>query len=75
ALMAKYTGPKKFMAWGMAAVIKNKKPRGPAAKKAAAKKAAEKKGPSTKKKNGPRPSRPAGNLMDSEGFAPIKRKK
>ncbi|WP_353296111.1 DEAD/DEAH box helicase [Thalassolituus maritimus] len=76
-LKAKYTGPKKVKASGKAAGTKKKKPRGPAAKKAAAKKATERKGPSEKKRNGPRPSRPkdTGNLMDSDGFAPIKRKK
>jgi hypothetical protein len=36
----------------------------------------EKKKVSAKKANGPRPSRPKpSNLMDSKGFAPIKKKK
>ena len=79
-LKAAYKGPKKLKASGKAAgpkkkkagAGKNKRPALEAARKAAAKKA------SAKKANGPRPSRPKdkdSNLMDSEGFAPIKRKK
>nr|WP_246624868.1 DEAD/DEAH box helicase [Oceanobacter mangrovi] len=69
-----YKGPKKLKASGKAAstVKRKKKPTGKAAAKA--------KGASDKKRNGPRPSRPKtaadrGNLMDGEGFAPIRRKK
>ncbi|MEK9712828.1 MAG: DEAD/DEAH box helicase [Thalassolituus sp.] len=71
-LKGNYTGPKKLKASGKAAGVKKKKPADKKGKKPAAKK-----GPSAKKKAGPRPSRPksSGNLMDSEGFAPIKRKK
>ena len=78
-LEGSYKGPKKVKASGKAAGGKKKpKPKGAAAKKAAAKKTAAR---SDKKKLGPRPSRPKareenkGTLMDSEGFAPIKKKK
>ena len=66
-----YKGPKKVKASGKAAGTKKK----PKSRASAAK------GRSVKKKAGPRPSRPKekaenrGNLMDSEGFAPIKKKK
>jgi len=69
-LEGSYKGPKKVKASGKAAGTK-KKPKSKTAVKAK----------STKKKTGPRPSRPKakeenkGNLMDSEGFAPIKKKK
>lgn len=77
-LKAVYKGPKKLKASGKASgpkkkkagAGKNKRPALEAARKTAAKKA------SAKKANGPRPSRPKdNNLMDNEGFAPIKRKK
>ncbi len=69
-LEGSYKGPKKVKASGKAAGVK-KKPKSKTAVKAK----------SAKKKTGPRPSRPKakaenrGNLMDSEGFAPIKKKK
>lgn len=79
-LKGKYRGPKNLKASGKAGGKKKLKP---ADRKIAAKKA--KKGPaakkaSDKKRGGPRPSRPKtdakpSNLMDTEGFAPIKRKK
>ncbi|MBU2038970.1 MAG: hypothetical protein KKH95_07485, partial [Gammaproteobacteria bacterium] len=73
-----YRGPKKLKSSGKAAGAK-KKPK--AGKKTSAAKGSgakgSKKNVSEKKKLGPRPSRPkaTGTLMDSEGFAPIKRKK
>ena len=74
ALKAIFTGPKKVKASGKAAGNKKKKPvgRGAAAKKSSAKRTV-----SAKKRAGPRPSRPKtqGNLMDKEGFAPIRKKK
>ena len=72
-LKGKYRGPKNLKASGKAGGKKKPKP---AARKALAKKGGKK--PTDKKKLGPRPSRPkekASNLMDSEGFAPIKKKK
>lgn len=80
-LKGSYKGPKKVKASGKAAGTKKKKD----GKKATGKalygkgKAQADKKKSDKKKTGPRPSRPKatenrGNLMDSEGFAPIKRK-
>lgn len=76
-LKGSYRGPKRLKASGKAAGTKKKKAgagrdkrpgkkgAGPANKKVSAKKA-----------NGPRPSRPKpSNLMDNEGFAPIKKKK
>ena len=73
-LKAKFTGPKKVKASGKAAGPKKSKP---SAKKGTGKKPAGKKVVSDKKKAGPRPSRPktAGNLMDNDGFAPIRKKK
>lgn len=73
-LKANYTGPKKLKASGKAAGTKKKKPKD---KKSSVWKSGGKKTPSAKKKAGPRPSRPkpSGNLMDNDGFAPIKRKK
>lgn len=71
-LKGSYRGPKKVKASGKAAGTKKKKPKD-------GKKAVAKKTTGDKKKLGPRPSRPKaaepkGNLMDKEGFAPIKRK-
>lgn len=68
-LKGSYQGPKKVKASGKAAGTKKKKDKNskPSAKKAV-----------VKKKVGPRPSRPkepVGNLMDNQGFAPIRRKK
>ena len=72
-LEGNYKGPKKVKASGKAAGKKKTKVDAKkGAKKAPAKKAAAVK--NDKKRAGPRPSRPAGTLMDSEGFAPIKRK-
>lgn len=73
ALKGKYTGPKKVKASGKAAGNKKKK----TSAKSGAKRGAAAKKTSHKKKLGPRPSRPAtkSNLMDAEGFAPIKKKK
>lgn len=71
-LKGKYRGPKKVKASGKAAGKKKPKP---AVRKAQAKKSVKK--GSDKKKAGPRPSRPKeqkSNLMDSDGFAPIKKK-
>jgi superfamily II DNA/RNA helicase len=69
-LKGNYTGPKKVKTSGKAAGPKKKKTKDN-------KKVGAKKAPSAKKKLGPRPSRPksTGTLMDSEGFAPVKRKK
>lgn len=72
-LKGNYRGPKKVKASGKAAGTKKKKPKD-------GKKSGVKKTASDKKKMGPRPSRPKaaehkGTLMDSEGFAPVKRKK
>jgi len=77
-LEGSYKGPKKVKASGKAAssVKRKKKPAGKGAGKGPAGKSA-----SPKKRNGPRPSRPGGsradrsNLMDGEGFAPIRKKK
>ncbi|MCA6064473.1 DEAD/DEAH box helicase [Thalassolituus marinus] len=75
-LKGSYKGPKKVKGSGKA--VGKKKPKAKADKKVAGKKPVAK---SDKKKLGPRPSRPKsaaenkGTLMDSEGFAPIKRKK
>ncbi|MDF1764628.1 MAG: helicase-related protein, partial [Oleibacter sp.] len=68
-LKGTYSGPKKLKASGKAA--------GPKKKKVADKKGVTKKKASDKKKQGPRASRPKepGNLMDSAGFAPIRRNK
>ena len=71
-----YSGPKRLKASGKAAGTKKKKA-GPGRDKRPGKGAMpEKKKVSAKKANGPRPSRPKpSNLMDSKGFAPIKKKK
>ena len=79
-LKGSYQGPKKVKASGKAAGTKKKKE----SKKTAGKSPYGKttKAKSDKKKSGPRPSRPAskstpenrGTLMDSEGFAPIKKR-
>ncbi len=77
-LEGNYKGPKKVKASGKAAtsVKRKKKPAGKGVGKGPAGKSA-----SPKKRNGPRPSRPGGsradrgNLMDGEGFAPIRKKK
>lgn len=71
-LKAKYTGPKKVKASGKAASSKKKKP----SSRIGAKKAGQGKKVAAKKRNGPRPSRPGAknNLMDREGFAPVRRK-
>ncbi|TVV42011.1 DEAD/DEAH box helicase [Thalassolituus sp. C2-1] len=82
-LKGSYRGPKKLKSSGKAAGAKKKPKAGKrtaAAKGSGAKGAGakgSKKNVSEKKKLGPRPSRPkaTGTLMDSEGFAPIKRKK
>ena len=73
-LKGNYRGPKKVKASGKAAGKKKPKSGAKTAKNSA-KPLAKK---SDKKKTGPRPSRPqprSGMLMDSEGFAPVKRRK
>jgi hypothetical protein len=77
-LKGAYSGPKRLKASGKAAGVKKKKA-GPGRDKRPGKGAAPAtKKVSAKKANGPRPSRPQpkpSNLMDSKGFAPIKKKK
>ena len=73
-LKGNYRGPKKVKASGKAAGKKKPKSNAKTAK-STGKPLAKK---SDKKKTGPRPSRPqprSGTLMDSEGFAPVKRRK
>src|SRR5690606_31555878 len=73
-LKGNYRGPKKVKASGKAAGKKKPKNNAKTAK-STGKPLAKK---SDKKKTGPRPSRPqprTGTLMDSEGFAPVKRRK
>ena len=78
-LKGSYSGPKRLKASGKAAGTKKKKA-GPGRDKrpgkGGIKGAPATKKVSAKKANGPRPSRPKpSNLMDSQGFAPIKKKK
>jgi|TARA_B110000211_G_scaffold138416_1_gene158219 superfamily II DNA/RNA helicase len=78
-LKGAYSGPKRLKASGKAAGSKKKKA-GPGRDKrpgkGGIKGAPAVKKVSAKKANGPRPSRPKpSNLMDSQGFAPIKKKK
>jgi superfamily II DNA/RNA helicase len=76
-LKGAYSGPKRLKASGKAAGTKKKKA-GPGRDKRPGKKGAApaNKKVSSKKANGPRPSRPKpSNLMDTQGFAPIKKKK